>query len=89
MLKQCGSLKSFLVKDKNPYILHSICYGNWSGDTWSKGINSYGADQVLLEYRKLSNISHTQSPYINVSRLVLQLSLSNPLKPGVKLRMKM
>ena len=33
--------------------------------------------------------SHTQSPNINVSCLVLQLSLINPLKPGVKLRMKM
>ena len=40
-------------------------------------------------YRQFSNISRTQSPNINVSRLVLQLSLPNPLKPRVKLRMKM
>ena len=36
-------------------------------------------------YRQVSNISRTQSQNIPVSRLVLQLSLPNPLKPGVKL----
>ena len=30
-----------------------------------------------------------KSPNLNVSRLILQMSLSNPLKPGVKLRRKM
>ena len=40
-------------------------------------------------YRQLSNIRRTQNQNITVSRLVLQLSLPNPLKPGVKLRMKM
>ena len=39
-------------------------------------------------YRQFSNISGTQSPNINVSHLVLQLSLPNPLKSGVKSRMK-
>ena len=37
----------------------------------------------------LSNIRRTNSQNLIVSRLVLQLSLCNPLKPGVKLRMKM
>ena len=32
---------------------------------------------------KISNISRTESQHLNVSRLVLQLSLPNPLKPGV------
>ena len=40
-------------------------------------------------YRQFSNIRRTESPYLNVSRLILQLSLPNPLKPGVKLKMKM
>ena len=40
-------------------------------------------------YRKISNIRRTKSPNLNVSRLVLQLSLPNPMKPGVKSRMKM
>ena len=37
----------------------------------------------------ISLIRRTQSPNINVSRLVLQLSLPNPLKLCVQLRMKM
>ena len=37
-------------------------------------------------YRKTSSISRTISPNVNVSCLVLQLSLPNSLKPGVKLR---
>ena len=40
-------------------------------------------------YRQFSNIRRTQSQNINASGLVLQLCLPNPLKPGVKLRMKM
>ena len=40
-------------------------------------------------YHQISNISGTKSPNLNVSCLVLQMSLPNPLKPGVKWRMKM
>ena len=41
------------------------------------------------KYRKISNISRTKSSNVNVSRLVLQLSLPNPMKPGVKTRINM
>ena len=41
------------------------------------------------QYRQFSNIWRTQSQNINVSRLFFQLALPNPLKPRVKLRMKM
>ena len=41
------------------------------------------------KYRKTSSKSRTKSPHLNVSCLLLQSSLPNPLKPGVKLRMKM
>ena len=37
----------------------------------------------------MSNISGTKSKNLNDFRLVLQLSLLNLLKPGVKQRMKM
>ena len=37
----------------------------------------------------VSNIRRTKSQNLNVSRLVLELSLPNPLKPDVKSRMKM
>ena len=40
-------------------------------------------------YRQFSNIRCTQSQNMNVSRLVLLLSLPDPMKPCVKLRMKM
>ena len=44
----------------------------------------------IIYYHQISNISctMTKSQNLNVSRLVLQLSLSNPLKPGVMSRMK-
>ena len=43
----------------------------------------------IVTYRKITNIRRTKSQNLNDSRLVLQLSLSNPLKPGLKSRMKM
>ena len=46
-------------------------------------------DKVQVIYRKISNIRRTKSPNLNASRLVLQFSLPNPMKPGVKSRMKM
>ena len=42
-----------------------------------------------LIYRKTSCISRTEFQNSNVSSILLQLSSLNPLKPGVKLRMKM
>ena len=41
------------------------------------------------KYRQISNTIRTKSQNLNVSRLVLHLSLPNLLKPCVKLRMKM
>ena len=40
------------------------------------------------DYRKTSCISRTKSQNLNVSHLLVQWSLPNPLKPGVNLRMK-
>ena len=42
-----------------------------------------------ITYRKTSSISRTKFQNLNVSCILLQLSSLNPLKPGVKLRMKM
>ena len=49
-------------------------------DSWTRAYSAY---------RKISNISRTKSINLDVSRLVLQLSLPNPMKPGAKSRMKM
>ena len=43
---------------------------------------------ITDRYRKISNISHTKSQSLNDSHLVLQSFLPNPLRPGVKSRMK-
>ena len=40
-------------------------------------------------YRQISSIRRCKSQNLNVSRLVLQLSLSSPPKPGIKSGMKM
>ena len=40
-------------------------------------------------YRKTSSISRTKSQSLTVSCILAQSSSLNPLKPGVKLRMKM
>ena len=40
-------------------------------------------------YRKVSNIRRAKCQNLNESRLVLQLSVPNPLKPNVKSIMKM
>ena len=41
------------------------------------------------DYRKISNIRRTKFQDLDDSRFILQFTLPNPLKPGVKLRMKM
>ena len=44
---------------------------------------------LFMNYRQISNIRRTKSEHLDVSRLVLQLSLPNPLKAGIKSRMKL
>ena len=44
--------------------------------------------EVKRAYCQTSNRRHTKSQHLNVSHLVLQLPLPNPLKPGVNSRMK-
>ena len=50
----------------------------------TQSINRWVAN--MYKYCKISNIRHTKSPNLIVSRLVVQLSLSNPMKPGVTSR---
>ena len=58
-----------------------------SGSSWWSGWASQRASNV--KYHQISNMRYTKSPNLNVSHLVLQLSLCNILKSGVKSRMKM
>ena len=56
---------------------------------WKSSSDWYHKRRIARTHRKISNIGRTKYPNLNVSRLVLQLSLPDPLKPGVKSRMKM
>ena len=51
---------------------------------WGLAIHTHASPN----HRQTSNIRRIKSQNLNVSRLVLQLSLSNPLKPCVDSRMK-
>ena len=48
-----------------------------------------GERRIVINYRKTSSISRTKFQNSNVTCILLQLSSLNPLKPGVKFRMKM
>ena len=50
---------------------------------------SHAGQGTIHGYLWTSNVRRTKSQNLNVSRLILQLSFPNPLKPGVWLRMKM
>ena len=89
---KCGSVRPFRLWHR-PFIMEYRC-----------GVLRYGAiliDRVLYHicqimlctvskiYRKISNVSRSKSQNVNVSCLVMQLSLRNLLKPCVKSRKKM
>ena len=62
----------------------------WPSHRWIFKTSLYYKTQLILEnwwYCKTSNISNTQYQNFVDSRVVLQLLLLNPLKPGVKSRM--
>ena len=73
-------IASFSQKNAPSVLANHICCG------WSPGI-CVGMDTG--DYRKISDIRCAKSSNLIVSRLVLHLSLPNPLKPGVKSRLKM
>ena len=66
--------------------IQGLCLGDQPGPTFIKPYQLY---PWITDYSQIPNISHTKSYNLNISRLVLQLSFHNPLKPGVKSRMKM
>ena len=63
-------------------------------NVWNKlfleNLSSYlNETPAEVYYREISKIRHPKFQNLNVSRLVLQLSLPNPLTTGIKSRMKM
>ena len=52
-------------------------------------LNIHDMEAPHIIYRKISNIRRTKSQNLIDSRIVLQLSLPNPLMPVIKSRMNM
>ena len=65
--------------------------GQADGQTYGQKNTIHRAawSQLKYNHRTIFNIGRNKSPDLNVSRLVLQLSLPDPLKPDVKWRMRM
>ena len=84
--------KYFHVITSSWYGNHSM-YGLSQWETLHCNVVSHWlspyTEWYLMIYSQTSNIRCTKSQYLNVSPLVLQLALPNPLKPGVKSGMKM
>ena len=60
------------------------------GNQYDSSSTSEATMKNMGKYCKTSSISRTKSQlHLTVSHVVLQLSLPNSLKPGVKSRMKM
>ena len=89
----CCHCEAFIFKAfSNPTVI-----GLGPCDAWLSRVRNTNRDRCSIFhwcyhdsiYRKISNIWRTKSQNLYVSRLGLQLSLCNILKPSVKLRMKM
>ena len=83
----CILLRKYIQTSKVNYV-------NFIVQIYQAHYNSFARKIITAEemhsiYHKISNIKYTKSQNLDVSRLVLQLSLLNQLKPGVKSRMKM
>ena len=73
-LKSASAPKAASGKSKEPVLKEIDATVSW---------------KLIVAYRKTSSIIHTKSPNLNVSCILMQMSSLNPLKPCVKLRMKM
>ena len=61
----------------------------WNHYMKLEGVNLNNVLFKVRTYRKVSNIRRTESKNLNDFRLVLKLSLPNPSKLDIMLRMKM
>ena len=104
-LGQSPSMALNLIDDKSTLVKVMACChqatSHYLSQSWPRSMLPYGVTRPQWVSRKVSifnrntkypqtsSIRHTKSQNLNVSHLILQLSLPNPLKPGVKSRMKM
>ena len=86
---QKGEVVQFIKRNMQVNVAERCCRQVTSIRGFKTFLGNNSLREPMLTYRKISNIRRTKSPNLNVSRLVLQLSLPNPMKPGFKSRMKM
>ena len=86
-------LFNYTVKQMTVFTIHPKNHAqHWNASMCivaSVPLNTLRSGNSSSNYHKTSSISHTKSQNSNVSCILLQLSLLNPLKQGVKLRMEM
>ena len=99
------NIKLFIHKNTTENVFSEMAAilssGRWANSSWPwvvyvccKNSSHFPSDADIYIYIytctvKPLNIRHTNSQISNVPRLVLQLSLPNPLKPSVKSRKEM
>ena len=65
-MRWCRYLKSFLVEDKDLFVLHSHLHGCWCpGDTRSQSISSHEIELVILWYFSFSPNCITRTQWVN------------------------
>ena len=72
----------------SPEAVGRSCVGGAINLTGDEPLSEPTMTQATETYRNISDIRRTKAQTLSDSRLALQLSLPNPLKPGVKSRMK-
>ena len=77
------------TKERNDFLADKTHQSTWRLTVYLWWITSYKSPYGVSIYRKIANIRRTKIQNVNDYRLVLQLSLPNPLNPGLKSRMKM
>ena len=86
---RCMRNPQFYVSGKRPNGLWKYTGKTDMCQTTTKHNKAQAVRMDIGTYRKVSNIRRTKCQNLNDSRLVLQLSIPNPLKPSVKSIMKM
>ena len=100
MLQQAMKMwKSYNHHTTNSHVIdciQQVCHCLPRSNTSTTYAISVWSNDAFIDYiqanactcHQISNVSHTKSQNLNLSHLILQLSLPNSLKPGVKSRMK-
>ena len=88
-VKHAGHTRLYLYNTLQSYNMDDFTHVSQVHVIFNVTIINRRIASLHIKYRKVSNIRRTKCQNLNDSRLVLQLSVPNPLKPSVKSIMKM